>query len=81
MPIDTRLTAVVTVGPRPLPEYLARPGGDVQGAPGDRRARTGRCPGPIVVPVQGAEEAGIDSYLGAPAAEVIAALRGDRQGG
>ena len=29
-------------------------------------------PGPVVVPVQGAESAGIDSYLGAPAAEVIA---------
>ncbi len=73
MPIDTQLTAVVTVGPRPLPEYLARPGGDVQGAPGAPGAPgPAGAPGPIVVPVQGAEEAGIDSYLGAPAAEVIA---------
>ena len=64
MPIDTQLTAVVTVGPWPLPEYLARPGGDARGPAG--------APGPIVVPVQGAGAAGIDAYLGAPAAEVIA---------
>jgi leucyl aminopeptidase len=61
LPIDTRLTAVVTLGPQPLATYLAGLGGGVDGATG-----------PIVLPVQGAETAGIDSYLGAPAAEVIA---------
>ena len=64
MPIDTQLIAVATHGPRPLADYLAGPDGDVPGATG--------VPGPIVVPVQGAEAAGIDSYLGAPAADVIA---------
>ena len=61
MPIDTRLTAVVILGPQPLAAYLAGLGGGVDGATG-----------PIVLPVQGAESAGIDSYLGGPAAEVIA---------
>jgi leucyl aminopeptidase len=60
LPIDARLTAVVALGPRPLAEYLAGLDGNVHGAPG-----------PIVVPFQGAESAGIDSYLGAPAADVI----------
>ena len=64
MPIDTQLIAVATHGPRPLADYLAGPDGDVPGATG--------VPGPIVVPVQGAEAAGLDSYLGAPAADVIA---------
>ena len=64
MPIDTQLIAVATHGPRPLADYLAGPGGRVPGATG--------VPGPIVVPVQGAKAAGIDSYLGAPAADVIA---------
>ena len=64
MPIDTQLIAVATHGPRPLAAYLAGPDGRVPGATG--------APGPIVVPVQGAESAGIDSYLGAPAADVIA---------
>ena len=64
MPIDTQLIAVATDGPRPLAGYLAGPDGGAQGAAG--------APGPIVVPVQGAESAGIDSYLGAPAADVIA---------
>jgi len=64
LPIDTQLIAVATDGPRPLAGYLAGPDGGAQGATGS--------PGPIVVPVQGAESAGIDSYLGAPAADVIA---------
>ena len=64
MPIDTQLIAVATHGPRPLAGYLAGPDGGAPGATG--------APGPIVVPVQGAESAGIDSYLGAPAADVIA---------
>ncbi len=62
MPIDTRLTVVAAAGSRPLADHLAR----LDGAHG--------TPCPIVVPVQGAESAGIDSYLGAPAAEVIARL-------
>jgi len=60
LPIDIRLTAVAAAGLRPLPGYLAGLGGDHG------------TPGPVVVPVQGAESAGIDSYLGAPAAEVVA---------
>jgi len=64
LPIDTQLIAVATDGPRPLAGYLAGPDGGAQGGTG--------APGPIVVPVQGAESAGIDSYLGAPAADVIA---------
>jgi leucyl aminopeptidase len=61
LPIDTRLTAIAAPGSRPLAGYLARLDSAVHATPG-----------PIVVPVQGAESAGIDSYLGAPAAEVIA---------
>jgi leucyl aminopeptidase len=61
LPIDTRLTTVVALGPQPLAGYLAGLDGGADGTAG-----------PIVVPVQGAESAGIDSYLGAPAAEVIA---------
>jgi leucyl aminopeptidase len=61
LPIATRLTAIATPGPRPLADYLAGLDG---GAPGS--------PGPFVVPVQGVESAGIDSYLGAPAADVLA---------
>ena len=64
MPIDTQLIAVAAHGPRPLAGYLAGPDGRAQGVAG--------AAGPIVVPVQGAESAGIDSYLGAPAADVIA---------
>jgi leucyl aminopeptidase len=64
LPIDTQLIAVATHGPQPLAGHLAGPDGRVPGATG--------APGPIVVPVQGAEAAGIDSYLGAPAADVIA---------
>jgi len=44
--------------------YLAGLGNGAHGATG--------APGPIVVPVQDADAAGIDTYLGAPAAEVIA---------
>ncbi|HEX7266403.1 MAG TPA: M17 family peptidase N-terminal domain-containing protein, partial [Streptosporangiaceae bacterium] len=61
MPIDTRLTAVALPGPRPLADYLAGLDAGIQ-----------PMPGPVVVPLPGAESAGIDSYLGAPAAEVIA---------
>ncbi|HUL24236.1 MAG TPA: leucyl aminopeptidase [Streptosporangiaceae bacterium] len=64
MPIDTRLTAVAAVGPRPLASYLAGLGSGAQDTSG--------TPGPVVVPVQGADAAGIDPYLGAPAAEVVA---------
>ena len=64
MPIPTRLTTVVTAGPWPLAGYLA---GLDRGAHG-----TADAPGLIVVPVQGADSAGLDSYLGAPAADVIA---------
>jgi len=64
LPIDTRLTAVAVPGPRPLAGYLAGLDGGTQ--PG---------PSPIVVPVQGAESAGIDSCLGAPAADVIASAQ------
>jgi leucyl aminopeptidase len=61
LPIQARLTTVVTAGPRPLAGYLAGLGNGAH-----------RPAGPIVVPVQGADAAGIGSYLGAPAAEVIA---------
>jgi leucyl aminopeptidase len=61
LPIDTRLAAVAAPGSRPLADYLAGLDSAVHGAPG-----------PIVVPVQGAESAGVDSYLGGPAADVIA---------
>ncbi len=64
MPIDTQLIAVATHGPRPLADYLAGPDGRARGVAG--------AAGPIVVPVPGAESAGIDSWLGAPAADVIA---------
>ena len=67
MPIQTRLTTVVTVGPRPLAGYLAGLGSAAHGT-----TSASHAPGPIVVPVQGADSAGIDSYLGAPAADVIA---------
>lgn len=70
MPIDTRLTTVVALGPQPLASYLAGLDGGAHG-----------IPGPIVVPVQGAESAGIDSYLGAPAAEVIARCEATGQAG
>ena len=71
MPIPTRLTTVVTAGPWPLAGYLA---GLDRGAHG-----TADAPGLIVVPVQGADSAGLDSYLGAPAADVIA--RSEAAGG
>jgi leucyl aminopeptidase len=61
LPIDTRLAAVAAPGSRPLADYLAGLDSAVHGAPGL-----------IVVPVQGAESAGVDSYLGGPAADVIA---------
>jgi leucyl aminopeptidase len=67
LPIQARLTTVVAAGPRPLAGYLAGLGSGTDAAAGGPHA-----PGPIVVPVQGADTAGIDSYLGAPAAEVIA---------
>jgi leucyl aminopeptidase len=67
LPIQTRLTTVVTAGPRPLAGYLA---GLTSGAHGTTGVP--RVPGLIVVPVQGADAAGIDAYLGAPAADVIA---------
>ena len=73
MPINTQLIAVPTHGPRPLAGYLAGLDG---GAPGGAGA-----PAPIVVPVQGAESAGIDSYLGAPAADVIARCEATGQAG
>jgi leucyl aminopeptidase len=73
LPIDTQLIAVATHGPRPLASYLAGLDG---GAPGGTSA-----PAPIVVPVQEAESAGIDSYLGAPAAEVIARCEATGQAG
>jgi leucyl aminopeptidase len=73
LPIDTQLIAVATHGPRPLASYLAGLDG---GGPGGAGA-----PVPIVVPVQGAEAAGIDSYLGAPAADVIARCEATGQAG
>jgi len=73
LPIDTQLIAIATQGPRSLAGYLAGPGSGAQGATG--------APWPIVVPVQGAGSAGIDSYLGAPAAEVIARSEATGQAG
>jgi leucyl aminopeptidase len=73
LPINTQLIAVPTHGPRPLAGYLAGLDG---GAPGGAGA-----PAPIVVPVQEAGSAGIDSYLGAPAADVIARCEATGQAG
>jgi len=67
LPIQARLTTLVAAGSRPLADYLAGLGAGAGAAAGAPHPS-----GPIVVPVQGADTAGIDSYLGAPAAEVIA---------
>jgi len=61
LPIDIRLTAVAAPGPQPLAHYLTAADA------GDREV-----PDLIVVPVQGAEAAGIDTFLGGPVAQVIA---------
>jgi leucyl aminopeptidase len=61
LPIDIRLTAVAASGPQPLAQYLTA------AQAGDRE-----IPDLIVVPVQGAEAAGMDTFLGGPAARVIA---------
>jgi leucyl aminopeptidase len=73
LPINTQLIAVPTHGPRPLAGYLAGLDGGPPGGAG--------APAPIVVPVQEAESAGIDSYLGAPAADVIARCEATGQAG
>jgi leucyl aminopeptidase len=60
LPIDTRLTAIPAAGPQPLASYLAGPG-------------TGQVAADlIVVPAQDLASAGIDSYLGVPAAQLAA---------
>lgn len=61
MPIGTRLTAVPAAGPQPLAAYLAAV------SAGEHKA-----PDLVVVPVRGAESAGIDVYLGVSVAAIIA---------
>ena len=61
MPIDIRLTAIPAPAGGPLAVHLAA----VAGGADDGED--------IVVAVQGAETAGLDPYLGGPAADVLAA--------
>jgi leucyl aminopeptidase len=60
LPIDTRLTAIPAAGPQPLAAFLAGQG------TGDPAADL------IVLPAQQLASAGIDTYLGVPAAELAA---------
>lgn len=60
MPIDTRLTAIPAGGPQPLAALLAGPGAGQEVAD------------LIVLPAHQLAAAGIDSYLGVPAAELTA---------
>jgi leucyl aminopeptidase len=60
LPIDTRLTAIPAAGPQPLAAFLAGPG---DGGPAADL---------VVLPAQQLASAGIDSYLGVPAAELAA---------
>jgi leucyl aminopeptidase len=61
LPIDIRLTTIRAPADTPLAAHVAAAGGP-EGGGAD-----------LVVPVQGAEEAGLEPYLGVPAADVIAA--------
>jgi leucyl aminopeptidase len=61
LPIDIRLTAVPVAGDAPLASYLANASGE-EGNSED-----------LAVAVQDAETAGLDPYLDAPVAEVVAA--------
>jgi leucyl aminopeptidase len=68
LPIDIRLTAVPTSGDTPLAESLAAASG--QDGPED-----------LAVPVQGAQEAGLDARLSTPVADVIAACEATGRAG
>ena len=68
MPIDIQLTAIPAPADTPLAAYLS---GDVAGEDGED----------IAVAVQGADAAGLEPYLGGPAADVLAACQaGDDAG-
>ena len=60
MPIDIRLTEILAAGPQPLADVLAGP------------ATGGRAADLIVLPAQQLASAGIDAYLGVPAAGLAA---------
>jgi leucyl aminopeptidase len=60
LPIDIKLTAIPARADTPLASYLAAASGTEGGTD-------------IVVAVQGADEAGLEPYLGVPAADVVAA--------
>ena len=69
MPIDIRLTAIPTSVDTPLASYFT------VAASGAEDAED------IVVPVQGASTAGLDPYLGGPAADVLAACEATGEAG
>jgi leucyl aminopeptidase len=69
LPIDIRLTAIPAPAGGPLDAHLAALAGGADDGED------------IVVAVQGAETAGLDPYLGGPAAEVLAACDATGQAG
>jgi leucyl aminopeptidase len=69
LPIDIRLTAIPAPTGGPLDAHLAAPAGGADDGED------------IVVAVQGAETAGLDPYLGGPAADVLAACDATGQAG
>ena len=68
MPIDIQLTAIPAPADTPLAAYLS---GDVAGEDGED----------IAVAVQGADAAGLEPYLGGPAADVLAACEATSEAG
>jgi leucyl aminopeptidase len=69
LPIDIRLTAIPTTVDTPLASYFTVAASGAEGAED------------IVVPVQGASTAGLDPYLGGPAADVLAACEATGEAG
>ena len=61
MPIDIRLTAIPAPADTPLAAYVSEADGPAEGGED------------IAVAIQGAEEAGLEPYLGGPVADVLAA--------
>jgi hypothetical protein len=68
LPIDIRLTAIPAAAGVPLASHLATVTGEADGED-------------IVVAVQDAETAGLDAYLGGPAAEALAACAATGEAG
>jgi leucyl aminopeptidase len=73
LPIDIRLTVVPAPAGIPLAAHLATLTAGPDGEPGGGAD--------IVVAVQGAETAGLDEYLGGPAADLLAACQATGQAG